>query len=215
MAYGVLNAKISAQVDEFERNMDRASGKLDDVGNAGERGGTKASKGLATLAKAAGIAAVAIGVVIKKTSDMVIAVAGATDRVDKMSQKIGISRQSFQEWDFILSQSGTSVDGLKEGIKTLSNVVDEASKGNETYRGYLKRLGADIYDVNGQLKDQETLFNEVFTGLANMSSQTERTALASRLLGESSMQLAPALNSGAEAIDAMRKQAHDLGLVME
>jgi len=97
MAYGVLNAKISAQVDEFERNMDRASGKLDDVGNAGERGGTKASKGLATLAKAATIASVAIGVVIKKMGDMVISSANALDRVDKLSQKIGLSRVAFQE----------------------------------------------------------------------------------------------------------------------
>ena len=48
MDLGKLTAVISAQIDEFERNMDRASGKLDDVGRAGERGGTKASKGLAT-----------------------------------------------------------------------------------------------------------------------------------------------------------------------
>jgi len=214
MAYGVLNAKISAQIDEFERNMDRASGKLDDVGNAGERGGTKASKGLATLAKAAGIASVAIGVVIKKTSDMLIAVAGATDRVDKMSQKIGISRQSFQEWDFILSQSGASVDGLQMSLKTLSTATEQADRGSKEYVDTFEQLGVAIYDTNGELKNQEELFNDVFTALANTENQTKRTALASALLGRSATELSPAFNAGGDAIDAMRKQAHDLGLVL-
>ncbi len=215
MAYGVLNAKISAQVDEFERNMDRASGKLDDVGNAGERGGTKASKGLATLAKAAGIAAVAIGVVIKKTSDMVIAVAGATDRVDKMSQKIGISRQSFQEWDFILSQSGARVDGLQASMKALATQAEASDRGVADSANMFKKLGVDIYDANGQIKEQETLFEETFKALADYGNEAERTAMASKLLGRAGTELIPAMNGGAEAIDAMRKQAHDLGLVMD
>jgi len=213
MAYGVLNAKISAQIDEFERNMDRASGKLDDVGNAGERGGTKASKGLATLAKAAGIAAVAIGVVTKKMGDMVMSSATALDRVDKLSQKIGLSRVAFQEWDYILGQSGASVEGLQMGLKTLSNAADEARKGTALYAESFDRLGISVVDVNGNMKDQETLFNEVFVALANIDNQTERTAIANKLLGRSATELAAALNTSKEEIEQLRKEAHDLGVV--
>ena len=54
--------------------------------------------------------------------------AEATDRIDKMSQKIGLSRQGFQEFDFIMSQSGMSVDQPQMGFKTLVTQVDQAAK---------------------------------------------------------------------------------------
>ena len=47
-----------------------------------------------------------------------------------------------------------------------------------------------------------------------MENATERTALASQLLGRSAQELAPMLNSGAESVENLRKMAHDLGLVL-
>ena len=38
--------------------------------------------------------------------------------------------------------------------------------------------------------------------------------MASKLLGRSATELAPALNSGAEAIEELRDRAYDLGLVL-
>ena len=63
------------------------------------------------------------------------------------------------------------------------------------------------------MKDQETLFSEVFSALADMENQTERTALASDLLGRSATELAPTLNTSKEGIEQLRQEAHDLGLV--
>src|SRR5690554_2377078 len=56
-------------------------------------------------------------------------VSGTTDRIDKLSQKIGLSREGFQEWEFIMSQSGASVEGLQMGFKTLVNQIDQAVAG--------------------------------------------------------------------------------------
>ena len=156
----------------------------------------------------------AIVVATKKLFDMAEASAAALDEIDKMSQRIGVSREAYQEWDFILSQSGASVNGLEQGLKTLATAVDEADKGSERYTETFERLGIEIRDANGNIKDSEDLFNEVFTALADVESQTERTALANRLLGRSAMQLAPALNAGGDEIERMRNQAHDLGLIL-
>ena len=57
---------------------------------------------------AAGAFAAAVG-----SLTAAVKVAGVTDNIDKMSQKLGMSRQAYQEWDFIMSQSGASIDGLK------------------------------------------------------------------------------------------------------
>lgn len=172
---------------------------------------------LASVKKALVATGLTVGVtaLVSKVNQMVKSTAQLTDRVDKQSQKIGLSRKAFQEWDYILSQSGTSVDGLQMSMKTLSTVVDEAERGNKTYIETLDRLGVTTKDSTGKAKSQEQMLNDVFSALARVENQTERTALASRLLGRSATELAPALNSGAESIEELREEAYRLGLVLD
>lgn len=165
---------------------------------------------LATVGIGVGVASAVKGInnLIKSTADY-------TDRIDKQSQKIGMSKRGYQEWDFILSDLGANVDGLQLGLKTLSTAMDQANGGNKEYSEMFRRLGVNIVDTNGKLKDQETIFNEVFSALAGMESQTERTAIASRLLGRSATELAPALNAGADEIEFLKNRAYELNNVLD
>ena len=192
---------------EAEKSLSSAEGKAQGFGaKLGSIAGTAARVGAAVVA-GAGVATTALFGLANKA-------AGATDRVDKLSQKIGISRTGFQEWDYILSQNGASVEGLQMGLKTLSKVADGATKGMGAGAAAFKRLGVEVKDSNGQLKSQEQLFNETFLALSKMENETERTSLASQLLGRSAQELAPTLNSGAESMEELRLRAHELGLVL-
>lgn len=193
--------------------------KLDDKGlkqgitglqNTSVNALNKVKKTLATVGIGVGVASAVKGInnLIKSTADY-------TDRIDKQSQKIGLSKRGYQEWDFILSDLGANVDGLQLGLKTLSTAMDAANGGNKEYSEMFKRLGVNIKDTNGNLKDQETIFNEVFDALAGMESQTERTAVASRLLGRSATELAPALNAGADEIEFLKNRAYELNNVLD
>ena len=176
----------------------------------------RSDKSVDLLAKAlTGLSAVAIAGAIKKLGDMTIAVGANLDHIEKLSQKIGLSTKGFQEWSFIMQQNGASIDGLQMGLKTLSQMADQATQGGAEQIKMFQRLGVEYTDINGQIKDQETLFNETVEALAGMTNATERTALASRLLGRSATELAPLLNSGKEAIEATRAEAHALGAVFE
>jgi len=53
------------------------------------------------------------------------------DNIDKMSQKIGMSRKAYQEWDYVMSQNGGSVESLKMGYKTLATQMEMVIKGNK------------------------------------------------------------------------------------
>jgi hypothetical protein len=194
--------KISADTSGAEKGLDTTGKKFDAVGNI-----AKVAMGAVTVG--------AIVKVVKSLGDLAIQSTVALDRVDKMSQKIGVSRQGFQEWDYILSQSGASVDGLQMSMKTLSTQAEQVTQGSSESVRMFERLGVEVTDVNGKMKDQETLFNEVFLALSSLESETERTALASKLLGRSATELAPAMNSGADSIEGLRDQAHKLGLVYE
>lgn len=138
----------------------------------------------------------------------------AGDRIDKMSQKIGMSRQAFQEWDYIMSQNGGDVDKLQMGYKALANQMESMNKGSKDSIGYFKKLGVNVKDSNGQFRKQEDVFNDVVRALQNMQNPTEKAIIANKLFGKSAIDMKPLLNQSAESIDGLRQKANDLGMVM-
>ena len=153
-------------------------------------------------------AGVAVAGLIKLASST----AETTDNIDKMSQKLGMSRQAYQEWDFILSQSGASIDSMKGGIKTLTNMYDDLGKGTATATEAFGRLGLSYESMAGM--SQEEIFETTVTALQGVTNETERAALANDLLGKSGSELAPLLASGSGSIEEMKKKAEELGLVL-
>lgn len=193
-----LMGKVVVDNKDANKSLDKTESK-----------GKKLAKGLGTVAKVGVGAFAAVGA---GAAALVKSSADATDRIDKMSQKLGLSRQGFQEWDFILSQSGTSIESMSAGMKKLAVSTDELSQGTGAGAEAFERLGISYDDLAG--KTQEEIFEMTIGALQGVEDETTRAALANDLLGKSGQELAPLLNAGAGAIDDMKDQAHDLGLVM-
>lgn len=140
--------------------------------------------------------------------------ADATDEIDKMSQKIGISRQGFQEYSYILSQNGTDVDVLQRGFKTLTDRMDESIEGSGKGSEAFGKLGLSATDLEGNMKTQEVMFEESAKALMKMPEGAEKSALAFDLFGKAGQELMPLLNGTAEDMDELRDAAHDMGLVL-
>ena len=171
--------------------------------------GDKLKGGLGTAAKIGGAAvtavattAVAFGTELVKQTG---AVASYGDNIDKMSQKMGLSAEAYQEWDAIMQHSGTSIDSLQSGMKTLANAVENGNKAFE-------RLGISEEDIASM--NNEQLFSATITALQNVENETERTYLAGQLLGRGATELGALLNTSAEDTEAMRQRVHELGGVM-
>lgn len=182
-----------------------------------EKSTQDSAKAMQDLSKKAGEMGkqVAIGVTaaVGSLGALVMKSVEATDRIDKMSQKLGLSSQGFQEWDYILGQNGISIDSLQGGMKTLTNMTDELMKGSKTATDSFGRLGISMDDLKG--KSQEEIFNMTVSALQGVTNETERAAIANDLLGRSGSELAPLLNAGAGAVDDLRQRAHELGLVLD
>ncbi|MBH1941632.1 hypothetical protein I5677_12085 [Mobilitalea sibirica] len=176
--------------------------------------GTTLVKGVGTAAKWGAGLATAAGAGVTAITGLATKTAKTADNIDKMSQKIGISRTAYQELDFVMSQSGASVDSLKSGLKALTNQMSMAQDGSATSQKMFDELGVSWDDGTGKLKDQETMMFEAMTALQNMEDQTKKAALANDLFGKAGSEMMPMLNGAAGSIDKMRKQAHDLGLVL-
>lgn len=170
--------------------------------------------GIATAAKwgtaiVGGATAAASGLTALATSS-----AATADNVDKMSQKIGVSREAYQELDFICSQSGMEVDKLQSGMKSLVSAMDGAASGTKSNIEQFSKLGISVTDANGNMRGSEEVMWETLSALQGMENQTEKARLATELFGKSGTELMPLLNGASGSIEEMKQKAHDLGLVL-
>ena len=189
-------------------NNDEANKSLAKTDSNAKNVASSLGKGIATAGKfAAAIGTAAVGAAAGMYK-MATSAAGTADNIDKMSQKIGISREAYQELDFVLSQSGTDVDKLQAGMKTMSAQVEKNAKAFED-------LGVNVKDANGETRSQEEIFYDTVNALQQMQEGTEKSTLAVQLFGKAGTELMPLLNSEAGSLEAMRQEAHDLGLVLE
>ena len=193
-----LMATIGLDSTPFDEGLNSVKDKASSLGNIVSGGFKTAGVAIAAVGTAALAAG---GAIVKGAGD----VASYGDNIDKMSQKMGISAQAYQEWDAVLQHSGTSIDSMSRGMQTLQkNAVDSADK--------FEKLGISQEQLASM--STEDLFSATITGLQNMGEGAERTALASELLGGSAKELGALLNTSAKDTQAMRDRVHELGGVM-
>ena len=209
MALEIFKLVGSIMVDNTKANesLSKTDDKAKGIGQRLASGIGTAAKWGAGLVAAAGAGAAALYGVATKSAE-------TADHIDKMSQKIGISRTAYQELDFILSQNGMSVDQLQGGMKKLVNTMQSAQDGNKTAAATFAELGVSVTDSTGALRNQEDVFYEAIAALQGMENETERNAIANDLFGKSASEMAPLLNAGAGSMEELRQKAHDLGLVL-
>lgn len=188
---------ISGSIQEAIAPESKKAGESAGLNIAG--GISSALKGATTLI-ASGVAAVSTGI-LKGTSDL----ASYGDNIDKMSQKMGLSAQAYQEWDAVMQHSGTSMEAMKSSMKTLANAAETNSKAFEL-------LGISQQELTEL--SQEELFEKTIAALQNVEDETQRTYLAGKTLGKGATELGALLNTSAEDTQAMRDRVRELGGVM-
>lgn len=190
-----LKDEASAGLDKAEKNTDNFSKKVGAKLKTASKVGATALAALATAAIAATTA------FVKAAND----VAAYGDNIDKMSQKMGLSAETFQEWDFIMQHAGTSMETMKASMKTLATA---AESGNKAF----SKLGITQEELANL--NQEEIFERTIAALQGVENTTERTYLAGQLLGRGATELGAVLNMTAEETEAAKQKIHELGGVM-
>ena len=193
-----LRGVLTLDKSEYDRGLETAEQGARSFGGRFSKAAKVGTAAAAALGVAAGYAG-------KKIVDGAKQVAEYGDKVDKMSQKIGISAEAYQKWDYVMQRAGGNVDQLKMGMKTLSQ---QAEKNSDAFQ----KLGISQEEVKNL--NQEELFERTIKGLSDMEAGTERTALASQLLGRAGADMGPLLNQGSKAIEEQMEIAEKYGMVM-
>lgn len=209
--------KLQRQIVETNSELKTFEGQLKEVGNANLKALSEQFKEAGTKIDSVGqslkgVSMAAAGVVAGLGAISVKAGIAADD-LNTMSKVTGIGTGDLQKYSYAADLVDVSVEDIAKANKKLAKNAYEAASGTGTQAEAFQKLGVNVLDSNGELKDSETIFQEVMKGLSGVKNETERAAIAQELMGKSAANLNPLIEDGGETYkmvaDTMAKYGLD------
>lgn len=222
---GVELDQSQKALDGMGKEADQAGAKVEDLGEQEEQTTRSTERlkavmgGLGTALKAGVAAIAAVGAAAAAAASgiarMVLSAADTAGELVDLSAQTGISVERLQELSYVGDQVGVSTETMTGGMARLIRSMSSAREGNEQTAAAFAALGISVTDSNGQLRDSEAVFQDAITALGGISNETERDALAMELFGKSAQDLNPLIKAGADEINRLTDEAHEMGAVMD
>lgn len=201
--------KTSAEYRELQREiittgskLKTFEGQLRQVGNAnlkalseqfGQIGSSLEQAGQAMVPFSAAGAAVATGIGALAYKSGV-----AADDINTLSKVTGIATDELQKYGYAADLVDVSVESVAKANKRLSKNAYAAANGSKTQAEAFEAIGVSVIDSNGELRDSEAIFQDVLAALGQMTNETERDAIAQKLMGKSAAELNPLIEDNGE-----------------
>lgn len=135
------------------------------------------------------------------------------DEMGDLADKLGIGVEEFQKLKFAADLSDVSFEDLQAGLRGLTRTAGEAGRGGgEALKAF---SGIAFKNADGSLRGLDEILSSAADKVAGLSNRTEQGALAMQIFGKSGQQLVPLLAKGSKGIDALKKRAAELGIVLD
>ena len=211
----------SGEFKDAEKSADKFGNEVEDAGKQSEDSSKKfqalggvvkgVAAGMAAAMAAVGATIVAIG---NKLIDFTKQGAEYADNVLTQSQVTGIATDKLQEYMYAAELVDVSVDTLTGSMAKQIKSMKSAQGGSKSMVEAYEKLGVEIMNADGTLRDSDEVYWEIIAALGTMENETERDALAMTILGKSAQELNPLIEAGADKMDELGKQAREAGYVL-
>lgn len=111
------------------------------------------------------------------------------DDLNTMSKKYSISTGDLQKYARAAELVDVDVETIAKSHTKLTKSMASARDGSDKQAAAFKKLGINVTDSNGELRDSDEVFQEAIKALGDMDNATERDALAMQLFGKSATDL--------------------------
>ena len=175
------------QVDSAIKGMDMQ--KISDQFKTYGENLTKAGNAMKPVSAAAAGVVAGLGAAAYKAGT-------AADDLNTLAKVTGIGTDQLQKYGYAADLVDVSVDTIAKANKKLAKNAYSAANGSKSQAEAFKQLGVSVTDSDGNLRDSETIFQDVITALGTMSNETERDAIAQQLMGKSAAELNPLIEDG-------------------
>lgn len=203
-ALGRLSIAVEADIANFTSDMGKAERVAKRTAGEIDR---SLRRSFAAMGVAAGAAALAIGSAVRSSIN-------AADQMAKMAQKVGVSVEALSGLKFAADQTGVSMEQLQGGLVKLARTAADAAGGLKAQQAVFKSMGVSVVDAAGKLRGTEAILLDVAEAFKGYQDGAAKTALATRVFGRAGAELIPLLNNGRAGIEALTREARELGLVI-
>lgn len=198
-----LFGSIFVNTDEADKSMKKTEKNAENIAS-------KLGSGIKTAAKwGTGLVAAATTATTAVTG-FAMSVADTAGDIDDAAKRAGTSAEEYQKWVYAAKLGGMEASTLEKAMIKQQKAFADAKDGAKTTAEAYKRLGIDINSIS----DSGDAFNQVMSALADMEDATTRNAIANDIFGKSYAELNPLLAEGSAGIEALKKEATDLGGVI-
>lgn len=167
----------------------------------------------AMLAGGAAAAAGAVAKIVSALIDLTTEQATSATAIANIAETINMSVEATQEWDYVLKTVGSSIEEAQGDLSAFQEKILKASQGSGEAAEMFAKLGVNLYDQNGKLRDTESVLMDTVHALQLMADETDRNATSSILLGGTGEKLIPIYNDSAEALQHLIDKKHELGIL--
>ena len=201
---GKLSIEVEARIAKLEKGLSDATRSINRFEGKSKKSFRKVNDSVTRLMKSfitlAGI--YGIGRFIKSTFD-------AMDKLDKLSDRLGISTEALSELKFVSERAGVSFETLVMGMQRMIRRVAESASGFGEAKGALKELGLEAHSLN-MMEPEEQLI-AVAKALESVGIHGKKLQLVMKLVDSEGVSFLQFLQLGADGIKEMMQQARDMG----
>ena len=182
---------LTKQMDDLGKETEDTGEELDETANKAESFGEKFKKGMAVAAGAVAAVTAAVTAVGAAVAKATVDTAYWADDLNTLSVQTGLSTETLQKFQYASERIDVSMETLTGSLSKLTRNMASAQSGSGAAADAFAALGVSVTDANGELRDNEDVFNDVIMALGDVGNETERDALAMSIFGKSAQELNP------------------------
>lgn len=166
------------------------------------------------VSKEVGTAIVGIGAIISSFVGASLEAANFADDLLTLSSVTGITTDELQKMQYASDFLDVELDIMTGSITKLTRSMYDARGGSNELEKAFKALHVRVTDSRGNLRDANTVFYETIDALGKIKNETERDAIAMKVMGKSAKELNPLIQAGSERLKELGIEAENMGVIM-
>ena len=200
---GNLVATLTLRSSKFEKGLKRSSKATQTFATRLRSVTTKIVKFGAAMAAAA---FAGISLLVRQQLKLI-------DVLAKTASKLGVSVVALQALRLAAQLAGVEIRTFDMGLQRMIRRISEAAMGMGEAQDAIKELGLDAAELVGL--PVEEAFKRIADAMLKVTNQSDRVRLAFKLFDSEGVALINMLKGGREALEAIERDAKELGLTMD
>lgn len=200
---GYLRLLFGADTAPLKKGCKEAKSSIHDVADAGSRMGSVLGTAGGAAAIGVGVAAVAMGALVKSSAD-------AMDATHDMAERLGTSTEALSRLGYAAKLSGVDASTLEGSLDKMNVRLGEiAQTGKGPAADALNKLGISAADLAE--KDPSEAFHTLVGAIGSIENPAKRAATAVDIFGKSGTGLVGLAAQGKDGLAALEAEADKLG----